>query len=211
MERIVWGLAGGMPPAEARLVFFGFAQPGPPAHIGEGLHLAGHVLVASVSYGVYNLAERPYRGFQEGQCVGMLTGAAFGILGLVVSPIAGSLGAASAVLASIDHTTHRLRVNAAQHARRQLLRADAAMRAPRPLGFRSVLRSLQDTMVVLVQLTLERLRVEVPARLLTALDPLATHGEVTIELHLGGSLWAATPSLRWPLERRLSEVIIIIY
>jgi hypothetical protein len=77
VERILWGFAGGMPADLRRSL----AAPGPPSHLGEGLHVAGHVLLGSVSYGLYNLAERPYQGYRQDHCQGLISGAAYGVLG----------------------------------------------------------------------------------------------------------------------------------
>jgi hypothetical protein len=77
-----------------------------PAHIGEGVVQAGVIFAESIHHGVVNAVKRPAAGIRERSAVQTISGAATGLLGLVLSPAVGAFGAVTKLTQSIDSTTH---------------------------------------------------------------------------------------------------------
>ena len=78
-----------------------------PRHLGEGVVQGGSVMLNSLHRGVTGLYRRPMQAIENDEGVaGFVSGVGKGIVGFLVSPVAGALGAFRTVTASVDATLH---------------------------------------------------------------------------------------------------------
>ena len=71
-------------------------------HLGDGLVHGGRVFLSGLQNGLTSIVEKPLEGARDGN---VIWGIGKGLVGAVAAPIAGALGAVSAVSASVDAST----------------------------------------------------------------------------------------------------------